>query len=316
MDKETTFFDLCAAGIRAIGRVCVACWHVIEGMIRLTYRYWWVVLTIMALALGAGFYYTRTGNLTFKVNAVALLNGPTIQQFEQAFAPMRSHQLLPPGAPIAPYLHNREAREFMTFHVIDCLDDYSADYIDFSGNANPADTVNVIMQDRMCIQFRIKLRNMHMVPAIEEALLATLNADPAMQKSYEAYLPNLREEVAFNHRQFYKLDSLTSHYYYFTPSGQNPNAYVGNGVNFYGEREIHLFLDEIYEQHEYLQQKDFRLQMATAPVVLENHFAVDPHATNGRRKCLPIFFLLGWIGGCILAELIDKRKALSAWLKA
>jgi hypothetical protein len=28
-----------------------------------------------------------------------------------------------------------------------------------------------------------------------------------------------------------------------------------------------------------------------------------------------IFFLLGWIGGCALAEIVDKRKAIAEWLK-
>ena len=30
---------------------------------------------------------------------------------------------------------------------------------------------------------------------------------------------------------------------------------------------------------------------------------------------LLVFFLLGWFFGCIIAELIDKRKAILEWLK-
>ena len=85
MTQEMNFFDLCAACGRAIGRCFVALWRVIERMIRLTYKYWWLVLTIVILAVAAALYYTRFENRTFKVNAVALLNGPTIQQFEQAY---------------------------------------------------------------------------------------------------------------------------------------------------------------------------------------------------------------------------------------
>ena len=309
------FFDLCVVCGRAIGRLCAACWHLLERMIRLTYRYWWIVLTLVALSIAAALYYTRHDNLTYKIDAVALLNGPTIPQFEQAYAAMRTNRLLPPEAPIAPYLNDRKAWAFDTYRVIDCLHDNTADYIDFKRKSSPTDTVRVQMVDRLCLEFCIKARDLHLVPEIEQALMITLNRDPAMNRSYETYLKNLSEEVAFNHRQAIKLDSLTSHYYYHTPSGQNPSAYVGNGVNFYGERRIHIFLDKIYEQQKHTQMVDYRMQLATAPVVLENHFAVNPKPVNSRSKYLVIFCLLGWIGGCVLAEIIDKRKAIGAWLK-
>ena len=64
-----------------------------------------------------------------------------------------------------------------------------------------------------------------------------------------------------------------------------------------------------------MQRDDYRMQLATAPVVLENHFSLDPEPLNGRLKIMVVFFLLGWIGACVLAELIDQRKAIYAWLK-
>ena len=61
--------------------------------------------------------------------------------------------------------------------------------------------------------------------------------------------------------------------------------------------------------------KDYRLLLATAPVTLENHFSADSKVINSRMKSLLVFFLLGWFFGCIIAELIDKRKAILEWLK-
>jgi len=309
------FFDLCVACGRAIGRGCKACWQLFLHMLQLTYRYWWIVLIPVILGIAAALYYTRLDNLTYKANAVALLNGPSVQQFEQAYAPLRSGQLLPEDAAIKPFVLSKEARSFETYRVIDCLNDGTEDFVDFKRKSSPTDTVKVQMQDRLCLQFRIKHRDLEKVAEVEKALLDFLNANPAMQQSYVPYYANLREEVAFNHRQAQKLDSLTSHYYYYTPSSTVPPAYVGNGVNFYGERRIHLFLEKIYEQQEHMQLVDYRMQLATAPVVLENHFSLDPKPVNGRMKFLVIFFLLGWIGGCTLAELIDRRKAICAWLK-
>ena len=151
---------------------------------------------------------------------------------------------------------------------------------------------------------------------MEEARLATLNADPVMQQAYQVYIKDLQEEVAFNHRQAAKLDSLTSAYYFNNPAISMADANAHNsGVAFYGDRRIRLFLNEIYRQHAHMQRADQRIQLATAPVVLENHFAVDPKPVHSRRQLLVYFFLFGWLAGCLIAEIIDKRKTICAWLK-
>ena len=315
MEKEMNFFDLCVACGRAIGRCCKACWDLFAHMLRLTYRYWWVVITLVVLVLAGAWFYTRPANLTYKVNAVALLNGASIQQFEQAFAPLSSGKMLPEDAAVKPFLKERKVWRFETFRVVDCLNDGVADYVDFKHKSLPTDTVKVQMQDRLCLQFRIKQRDLEAVLQIEEAVLAFLNANEAMQRSYETYIANLRNEAVFNHEQALKLDSLTSSYYFYAPSAASPMNYSSNGVNFYGNRTVELFLEDIYEQQQHMQQVDYRLQLATAPVALENHFVASPAPVNGRIKCLVIFFLFGWIIGCLIAEAIDQRKAICAWLK-
>ena len=308
------FWDLCVVCANAIGRACAACGRLLAHMLRLTYRYWWIVLTIVALAVAAALYYTRPSNITYKVNAVALLNGPTIQQFEKAFAPVQT-MMTNPDAPIYTYSKEKTASAFAMYRIVDCLHDGVADYVDFGRKSSPTDTVKVQMQDRVCLQFRMKARNLEHLSAVEEALMSYLNSNEAMQQAYAAYLPNLQEEVAFNHRQAAKLDSLTSAYYFGNVAAVNPVQTDGKGMHFYGDRRIHLFLNEIYKQQQHLRMGDYRMQLATAPVTLENHFVIDPNPVNGRMKNVLLFFLLGWIGGCLLAELIDQRKAICAWLK-
>lgn len=314
MEKEMNFWDLCVTIARGIGRGINACWNVLARMIRLTYRYWYIVFTILVLALACALYLSRSENLTYRVNAIAMLNGASIQQFDQAYAPLLSKQLLPQEAPIEPYLLKDKAFNFKTFRVIDVMKDGKADYVDFKHKVKATDTVHVQMNDRLCLQFSIKKRDMELVPEIEQALLATLNSDEALQQSYGIYLENLREQVAFDHRQALKLDSLTSAYYFkYTIIPANSSDH---GVYFSGDRRVRLFLNDIYKQQEHMQMMDYRLQLATAPVVLENHFAVDAKPKTDRLTYLILFFLMGWIGACLLAEVIDKRKALSAWLKA
>ena len=312
MDREMNFWDLCVALSRALCRGCQWFWQVLLHMVRLTLRYWWLVITLVVLALGAAFYIARFENLTYKVNAVVMLNGATIPQFEQAFAPLRSGILLPDDAEISQYVHKRIAGGFSTYRVIDCKNDGTADMIDFKGSISPTDTLRVPMQDRLCLQFRVKVRDMRFVPHIEQALMDYLNSNIALQQAYPSYVEDLREEVAFHHRQAVKLDSLTSSYYF--AAGQ-PAVSMQNGLNVTGERRIRLFLNEIYKQQEHTRQADYRIQLATAPVVLENHFAVDPKPSYSRRQCMMVFGLFAWVIGCAIAQLIEKRKAICAWLK-
>lgn len=314
MDKEMNFFDLCVACGHAIGNACKWFGQVLTRMCRLTYRYWWVVGAVVILAIAAAMYYTRKPNLTFRFNAVARLNGPSIQQFEQAYIPLMSDLALPEEAAITPFVKKHKVMNFKTFRVIDCLNDEVADYIDFKGKSSPTDTVKVQMQDRICLQFRVKEHNLELVPQIESAIMTFINANDALQNAYNTYLPNLRSEAEFNHRQALKLDSLTSNYYFYNPTNAQPMNYNGNGVNFYGDRRIRLFLKEIYEQQVHMEMLDQRLQLATAPVTLETHFAMDPKPVNGRMKILVLFLLLGWMAGCAMAELIDQRKAIMEWL--
>jgi hypothetical protein len=313
--REMNFFELCVAFVKAIGRLCKVLWRIFSQMIRHTFQYWWIVFPCLIVATGVGFYFSRYENLNYRVNAVAMLNGPTITQFQQAFNPLSSGQNIPAGEKIAEYIYTGKTVGFSTYRVVDCLNDGVADYIDFKSKSSPTDTTRVQMQDRICLQFTIKSIHLGLLPEIEEAVLHFLNSNPALQKSYEAYLPNLRDEVSFNHTQAIKLDSLTSQYYFNNNFDGKNMANASNGVAFVGDREVKLFLDEIYEHQAHLQRADYRMQLATAPVVLENSFSADPTPTNPRAKCLMKSFLVGWVIGCLLAELIKKRKTIFAWLK-
>ena len=316
MNREMNFWDLCVAIAHAIGRACRTAWQVIVRMIRLTWRYWWLVAPVVALAIGAAIYHTRPDNIKYRANAIALINGASLQQFEEAFAPLQSGYLLPENAKIAPYMRYKQAQAFSLYRVVDVQHDEKPDYIDFKRKSSPKDTLSVQMHDRVCIQFRVPAYAIPMIPEIENAVLEMLNDNEALQQSYEVYLANLKEEVAFNHRQTLKLDSLTSCYYYGAGSNKAELDTKTSSVNFNGDRKIRLFLNEIYKQQYHTQVGDYRLQLATAPVVLENHFAVDPKPVMTRTKCILLFCLLGWAFACVIAEIIDKRKALIAWMKA
>ena len=316
MEHEMNFWDLCVVIGQAIGRLCQAIGRLLARMVRLTYRYWYIVITLVVLAVAFAFYHTRPTNLRYHVQATAFINGASMQQFEQAFAPMQTGMLLPDYSAIRRLMREGHATDFELFRIVDARHDEVADFVDFKRKVTPKDTVQVLMNDRVCIRFCVRGGDIHLIPEIEESLLDQLNGNEALQSAYAVFMPNMKEEVTFNHRQSVKLDSLTSVYYYNAGSTMQMNPEQGAGVNFYGDRKIRLFLEPIYRQQLHTQLGDYKYNLATAPVVLENHFTVDPKPVLGRYKCMLIFFLLAWIGGCLIAQLIDRRQALIAWLKA
>ena len=319
MEKEMNFFDLCVACGHGISRGCKAFGRLLGRMIRLTYRYWWIVLTVLALSVAAGLFYTRYENSINKVYAVAMVNVGSIQQFEQAFAPLRTGKMIPEDKAILGFLADKKASHFETYRVIDCLGDGSADFIDYKRKTSLSDTINVVMQDRICMEFRVKNRDLGQLPEMEQAVLDFLNANEALQQSYLVYLDNLRDEAVFDHNQAVKLDSLTSHYYFRGHIGSDSFEHMQQGTvvmsDWGGDWKVKLFLDKIYEQRVHLQATDYRYHLATAPVVLENHFSVHGRPVNDRKLFIVLFLLLGWIVGCAIASMVDNRKAISTWLK-
>lgn len=318
MEKELNLIDFFSLSFRAFGRALKACWDAFTHVILMMIRYWWVFVLIIGLGIVGGMYYTRFDNRIYKANAIAMINGASIQQFDQTYAILRTIELIPNDAAIKPYLENNTISHLKTFFVIDALNDGISDYTDFDHLSSSTDTVRVRMKDRLCIQFRIKGRNLPQLRDVENALLSYLNSNEALCQSYLGYVANLTEEGAFNHAQAQKLDSLTS-YYYFNEKTVIPtissNQKSSGNVNLYVDTQVKLFLDDIYKQQKHMQQTDYRIQLATAPVVLENHFYLDPTPVNSRLKVMILALFFAWLISYICAELLHNRKAVSAWLK-
>lgn len=307
MEKETNLFDLFLMAWHAFKRGSLCLWHFVVETVRLTFRKWWITFPILALFIGLSFYYTRQENATYKVYAVATLNGPSLVQFDEVFRTLQSGVFFGELPTIAQPILDRVAYRFETFPVIDCLRDSTIDYIDFKRKTTYKDTVDWQMRDHICIQFRVKYKDLSQIPAIEEHLLEYLNTNEAMQRAYQASLPMLDREVVFCHDQVEKLDSLTSAFYFnnvLSLGEHSTNTIVAGDFN---DRRIKLFLPTIYQHMDYTRKLDIRRAEAVAPVVLANHFAVNPRVVNGKLRMLVLFAFVGWIVGLFIAKGVECR---------
>lgn len=313
--REMNLFDLCAAFGRAIGRGVKGMFVGIGKMIRLSFRQWWIVLPIVLLFVGLSLYFSREENRRYKVDAIVVINGANkdvvcneYMALDKAFYTF-GHQNLWTMLDIPAELAAGNYR-FTTFDVIDYMDDNRSDIVDYRRKIPYTDTLAVHVPHMLALQFRTKYPNN--VPLIQEAILKYLNSREGILAPYEQFRANLEREAKFHHDQLEKLDSLTSAFYF---AGNHAQITSSPWNLVMGTREVELFLEDIQEEMEQLQQTDNRLAYSSAPVVLQTPFVVNPHAVNGPIRCTAIGLLLGWLFGLMVAALVEYRKEILQWLK-
>lgn len=320
MEREMNFFELCRACFRALWKGLCVCAQFLGIVIRLCFRKWWIVLPVIIVALVVANYYARRDNRIYKAEAVVWLNGPSVELTERVYKNLvhavpayisetqNLHALLGLS-----YEQLDGVRNFDALPVIDCLRDSVADYIDYHKSSSPEDTVNVRMPNRLCLTFQTKRPNN--VKVVGEAVINYLNSNPQMQAAYAHKCKVLGRELKFAEDHVEKLDSLTSAFYFEQGVGQQAQASPWRNGMVLGRREIIFFQDEINREFRTYDKLDYQAAFCTAPVVVEDHFTINPVALNGRIKMNVIGLLIGWIIGCLLAALIEQRKTILAWLR-
>lgn len=317
-EKEMNLFDLCAAFFRWIGRCFMALVRWVGESIRLAWRWWYIVLPVVAIAVGGGLWYSRMENRIYEVNAIAHLYGPTIDDVKQVYGVLENalpsyvseQQSLATLLQVEPAV-TESLRKFGTFLVIDAKHDSVADYVDFDRKAKLHDTTNVVMTERINLQFCTKRPDL--VPQVGEAIVSYLNRNSSFQSAYAAKLSLLQREAKFCHDQIEKVDSLTTAFYF--EQGTEATMVYDRWEFLIGSREITLLHPQIFDLFRTTKKVDKQLSLATAPVVLEQGFVIESNPLNGRLKWLAISMVVGYLLGCLLALSVDRRKRIWVWLQ-
>ena len=203
---------------------------------------------------------------------------------------------------------------FETFDVIDLLADTTIDMVDYNRSAPKMETLYVHVPNMVAMRFRTKHPNR--VPELENAILNYLNTRPYFQSLYETYYQGLEREARFHRDQVEKLDSLTSVFYFSQNNREQVQMKVWESGMVVGRREIDLFLEDVYLEMRESEYINARLTVATAPVVLQSHFVINPLAVNGPWKMSAIAIVVGWLLGLMVAALVENRKRILAWLQS
>ncbi|MCR4665059.1 MAG: hypothetical protein K5660_06810 [Paludibacteraceae bacterium] len=288
--KETTLWDALRSCVNGIKKLLQWCVQLVAKMLRLTFQRWWIVFGMTLLCMAAGIYYSRPSNKIYKYRAVATLNGPSVIEVKDFFESMN--------------------RACDAYYVIDCLNDGTADYVDYNRSHSLSDTTNVVMKDRIAFQF--VTRHRERVPQVEAQIMQYINSNPHFLAEYHAYKAHADRQYRFDQDQVEKLDSMTTAFY---RDVNTPQIHSNAWELAMGRKEIVLPLRSIEQFMEHKAERDSRYALVTAPVVMHDHFLPTKKAVNGRLKCTAIGLIFGWFAGCIIAAFFDERKRILQWLR-
>ncbi len=320
-NKETNLWDLCLRFANWIAGLCRKLCLLIADSIRLCLRKWWVSVPLVLICVGFMLYSARPSNKWYRVEGVALLNGPSITMAQQVFKPV-AEALDARYSPVQTYSSligindemMSQIKNLKSHYVIDCMNDSTPDFVDWKDKNSMIDTMYMRLQDKMGISF--VTHDLGATLPFADSVVAYLNRDPQMVACYEAYRRNLERESRFCRDQIERLDSLSLDFYFHQGVGDVQTQYNRATTSLLvGKREIKLFHSEILDLINYKSKVDRRLSQCTAPVVVTGGFAVNHKAQNGLLKSGIIGLVVGYLLSCLIAALIENRKALHEWLK-
>ncbi|MBQ7210185.1 MAG: hypothetical protein IJS05_04745 [Paludibacteraceae bacterium] len=319
-NKETSLWDLCLRFFNWLVDVFKKCLSFLGAMLQLSVRKWWIVAPVVILLFAFFIYMARPTNKWYSVSAMAMLNGPTTEMTMEVMAPLvKAHN------PHFPSPYNMQSLlgitdsmamdniHFKTYYAVDCMNDSTFDYVDFSGSGSMTDTMYMRMRDYM--GFGFATHNLKTVREFTDSVLSFVNNNPLMQNAYLAYKKNLELESRFCEEQIKRLDSLTLEFYFHQGIGDVQTQYNRATTSFLvGKREVKLLHNEILQLIDHKAQVDHKLSLCTAPVVVPSGFTINNKADNGLLKYGIYGLILGYLIGCLLAALIENWSALWHWL--
>lgn len=316
--RELNLFDLIKMFFNWIGRMFKNLFKAMGHSLQLTYQYFWLVIPITLIGLGVGFFISRSSNRIYKVEGMALLNGPTSNLTKEIAKPLawampeKQYENQTFGTLCdLPDSVTKNIQRFTALYVIDCQNDSTPDRIDYKENHDFNDTVNVRMPNYIYFTYRTKKLNQ--IPTVEEGLLHYFNNHPLMKQWNSTYRKNLKENIAVYNRQLAYLDSLSKRSYLEAPVSAQLN--LRYNTLLIGEQEKQMFYEDIEILHNKKCILEQELVRDTVPMIFTTHLFANPNAVNGRLKCCALGIIGGYILGIIIALAIKRRKSIFNYLE-
>lgn len=320
--KDTTLWDLIKSGCRWLGRCFNYAIDVFNKQLKITFRKWYVVIPVTIIGIVLGFWFSRIENRKYRAEGMAVVHGPMAAEIKEVVRPLAVSmpQNINSGMSMAEVLNcspeiTRGITQFRTIYVIDYLDNFTPDLVDYKGKHQLEDTLNLVSNNY--IVFELYTKDLSQLRNFEHALVDYINNNPMMQTKYQYHRQMLEYELDVCDKQLNYLDSLTKVFYFSYPQGMqfdlesDPNK---RSSLILGNRSIKTLHEDIISLIQHKRDLEADLSSCTQPLVFISHISAVPKAVNNRIASLILGLLCGWVLGLCIAWLIEDRKRVYQWL--
>lgn len=191
------------------------------------------------------------------------------------------------------------------FWIIDRNKDNTPDMVDYFGNHNVYDTVNVRMQDRMDIRVRIKTPQE--LTMVRDGIIKYIESDSLYQQKNRLRIRQNQELLTRLDYDILQLDSLQKVKYFEETRNMQPKS--GGQMIFLQEQKTQLLYDEIYDLYARKQALESDRDLYKGLVTVISEFSLPAKRDNGglyyAKIIVPVAFVLTLL---ILLILANRRN--------
>ncbi len=282
--------------------------------LQLLYRHKVLFLIILIIGICTGFYYSSKPKRIYKAQGMVRLYGVkshTVSKLgEQLTADVYNKKKLTERLMLdREVIESIEAIEF--FPVIDYNKDSIPNTVDLDRKHPLTDTVNVIMNNYVFLQFKLRGGFVH-AREVGNSIINYINRQSFVQNKYLSYKENLTERLNLCNVELKRLDSLSNETYFNDKPKQV--QYTRNRL-LVGDQHTQLFYEDQLILHKVKSQINTELLGMSTPLVVPSGFVVNPYPINGRLRMITRFSLLALIVSILVSYILENRRKWNNYLK-
>jgi hypothetical protein len=188
------------------------------------------------------------------------------------------------------------------YWVIDQNRDGIPDYVDYKGNHNPYDTINVRMLDRLDV--RVKINTTQDLNLVCNGIIKFIESDSLYQQRNRLRLKQNQDLLARYNFDILQLDSLQKVKYFEETRNIKPGT--GGQMIFLQEQKTQLLYNDIYLIYTRKQQLESERDLYKGIVTVLSDFSLPAKRDNGGlyygKYVIPIFFFVTLLTLIILSN--------------
>ncbi len=320
--KELSLIELINQFFNWLKKVTIGLVHFLGKLLQVTVKHWWVFLITFLLVMAGALYLSRESAHKYKVGTVlhiAFTDAPFVGDMIDQLANSVNHKeelslAKKLNIPDSVGMHIRKMKHF---NVIDFRNDDIMDVVDFKRNHDLSDTVNVVMDNKLYLQFITK-KPEHL-DTVYTAMMRYFNENFYLKDEFTSKMAHYQRSSDILSKELYRIDSLAESYYF--SSGENvqlsiketTDARMNRNNLVIGERKKPLFNEELVMVLGNLQHADNILHTNRAPIYTTSGFVVAG-PINSRIIYGAYGAIIGFVLGILMSFLYDNRKRISNYL--